>query len=579
MDGTSGDEAPEGPARPGRRGILLSLAAIGTTFGTTFGAAFGLSSRAVRAQTATGVAPAPPPAPPPQAGAFLLPVDALARDPVTGRLILPASALPDPGPAAARPPIAPADTSPEAALLRRLAARGAAAGLAGVLYDNRDRGHSLMPPESFPQLTRIVYPRAVIKARLDYGLAGVFRFPAITFGNSSTALTAEPDWRSQGRFAMTAPGGPARAAADYGANAIYLYPEHRDHDAADLYPAAWPYTLTSQGSSGSDRPFLHAVALILAALRPDTRARLQELGLVAPTAQMVLRRAQVGVRRRSDYLSGSAHPSAFHDRALAPAAMVALANSLTPDGIPPLVRLAVLDEDFAARAGLLGQSERLFDTASAIARLWRGPAFRREMTLSAADTTDPNGRPLSFDWVLLRGDPARVTITPLDAAGTRARVTLDWHEARPALPTFASPQAGRLTTRVDIGVFAWNGAADAAPAFVSIAFPAHEARHYAPTSDGRMALAEVEYDALGRGAYFDPLLWWSAPWRDRFAHDGAGDLTGWTRSVTRADTSPLIPGAYTAEGQRGDGRPFRYTPRAAGRTAPPELTVETAPGD
>lgn len=551
----------------GRRGVLMSLAALG------------LAPLAARAQTgAAAGATAPPAPPPPQAGAFLLPAGALERDPVTGRLVLPVEALPNPGPAAARPLIAPADMTPEAALLRRLAARGTAAGLAGVFYDNRDRGHSLMPPESFPQLTRLVYPPAMVAAGLDYGLAGTLRLPAIVLGNSSTAVTAEPAWRSQVRLMMTTPGGPTRAAADYGANALYLYPEHRDHDGTDHYPAAWPYTLTSQGSSHSDKPFLHAVALILAAFRPDTRARLQAEGLVAPTVQMVLRRAQTGVRRRSDYLSGAAHPSAFHNRALAPAAMVALAGSLMPDGIPPLIQLAVLDEDFAPRAGLLGQSERLFDTPQAIARLWRGPAFRREMTLSAAGTTDPNGRPLRFDWVLLRGDPARVTITPLDEAGTRARVTLDWHEPRPAPAAFATPEVAPLTSRVDIGVFAWNGAADAAPAFVSVAFPGHERRRYAPAPEGTMRLMEVDYDALGRGTYYDPALWWSAPWTDRFTYDATGTLTGWTRSATRPDMAPLAPGDYTAEGQRRDARPFRYTPRTGPRTAPPELTVEAPEG-
>lgn len=568
MDGTSGRKAAEGRGPAARRRVLLSLAALG------------LAPLAARAQTGlqTATGAVPPSPPPPQAGAFLLPAAALIADPVTGRLVLPEEALPDPGPAAARPLIAPADMRPEAALLRRLAARGLAAGLAGVFYDNRDRGHSALPPESFPQLTRLLYPPALVARGLDYGLAGTLRLPAIVLGNSSTAVTSQPAWRSQARLAMTTPGGPARAAADYGANALYLYPEHRDHDAADLYPAAWPYTLTSQGSSGSDRPFLQAVALILAAFRPDTRARLQALGLVAPTVQMVLRRAQTGVRRRGDYLSGAAHPSAFDNRALAPAAMIALANSLTPDAIPPLIELAVLDEGFSPRAGLLGQSERLFDTPQAIARLWRGPAFRREMTLSAAGTTDPNGRPLRFDWVLLRGDPARVTITPLDAAGTRARVTLDWHEPRPAPRAFSAEGEPPLTSRVDIGVFAWNGAADAAPAFVSVTFPTHEARRYAPAPNGTMRLSEVDYDALGRGAYYDPALWWSAPWTDRFAYDASGTLTGWTRSATRPDLPDLIAGDYTAEGQRRDARPIRTTPRTGPRTAPPELTVE-APED
>ena len=35
------------------------------------------------------------------------------------------------------------------------------------------------------------------------------------------------------------------------------------------------------------------------------------------------------------------------------------------------------------------------------------------MTVSAAETRDPNGRPLAFHWRLLQGDPDRVAIEPL----------------------------------------------------------------------------------------------------------------------------------------------------------------------
>ncbi len=517
------------------------------------------------------------PDPRPRAPDFLLPIGQLDPDPVTRRLVLQPEALPTPPDL---PIIDPTDMAPEATLLRRMAARGLASGLAAVIYDNRDRGHSVLPPEAFPQMPHLVYPPELVAQGLDYGLAGPFRFPAITLGNSSTAVTARPEWRSQTRLMMTIPGGPARAADDYAANALYIYPEHADHDAADMYPAAWPYTLTSQGSSHSDKPFLRTVALILAAMRPDTRARLQAEGLVAPTVQMILRRTQVGVRSRADYLSGAAHPSAFHNRALAPAAAVALANSLMPDAIPPVVRMNVLAEDFTGRSGLTGQSERLFDTPSAIARLWRGPAFTRAITVSAAATTDPNGRPLRFDWVLLRGDPAAVTITPLDDAGSRARITLNWQAARPAPRTFVLPPQAQppLSTRIDIGVFARNGVHDSAPAFVSVALPLHEDRRYAPGPDGQMRLAEVDYDAVGRGQEFDPALWWSAPWRDRFAYDDTGALAGWSRIGTRTDPqtgNTARSTDYTADGLRRDGRAFRYVQQSPrGRREAPELGIE-----
>lgn len=470
---------------------------------------------------------------------------------------------------ASAPVIDPADTGPGAGGLRRLAAQHLASGLAGVFYDNRDRDHSSLPPDLFPQLTRLRYGPDLRAQQLDYGLAETLLLPGPAFGNSSTAVTSGPAPRSLPRLAMTTPDGPMRAWQTYAANAVYVYPEHRDHDAADLFPGNWPYMLISQGSSGSDRPFLRAIGLILAALPPATREKAAADGLIAPTVQMVFRRAQTGVRNRAAYLSGSAHPTVFAAEAIDEARMVALAASLAPDELPPMVLLQVLTEDFSASAGLAGQSERLYDTPSAIARVWRSPAWTREMTVTAVRTRDPNGRPLVFTWVLLRGDPDRVRITPYDARGLTARIAIDWQDAGPV-----SPRDPRLTSRVDIGVFASNGRQDSAPAFLSITFPTHEARRYAPGPDGVPRLAEVDYDARGRGQKFDRLLYWSAPWRDLFRHGPDGALLGWTRVGTDSTVVEGL-GAYGADGQLTEGGHVDYilSPPRPGPTGEPTLAM------
>lgn len=482
--------------------------------------------------------------------------DELSEDPGTGRLTLPAADLPPP--AVSAPVIAATDGDPAAARLRAFFARGLAAGLAGVLYDNRDRGHSELPASAFPQMTRVVYGPGLKAQQLDYGLAGAFRFPAITLGNSSTALVRGPEARSQTRLAMTQPGGAARAAADYRANALYTYPEHHDHELFDYFPAAWPYMTTSQGSSYSDQPFLRIQALILGAFRPETRARMEKLGLIAPTVQWVMRRTQNGLRGDAAYMSGSAHPSAFVKEALNPFAAVALASSLGPDEIPPAPRLKVLSEDFSDRAGLASLSERLFDTPAAIARLWRSLAGRREITLSAAGTTDPAGRPLRFHWVLLRGDPDAVTILP---QGASARIILDWQTPRPAPAGFAIKDSPPISSRIDIGLFAEAGRHLSAPAFLSITLPP-EVRTYDFAPEGAARLIRVSYDAPARRALYDPALFWWAPWRDDMQYDAGGRLTGWTRSVTAPSIAAArAAGRYRADGSRdgsGDGHPVRY---------------------
>ena len=414
-----------------------------------------------------------------------------------------------------------------AGALRRLAAQGRAGGLAGVVYDNRDRGHSALDMRIFPQLTPVVYDKGLRAAGIDNGLAGAVIFPAPVIGNSSTAVTSGPAPRSLGRLAMTVREGPWRGWQDYASNHLYVYPAHRDHDAVDLFPATWPYMVLSQGSSHSDRPFVEALLATLAAFPPETRARLEAGRLIAPTLQMILRRTQAGVYSRAAYLSGVAHPTVFARDRLQPERMVAMANAMAPEEIPPLVVLRVEEESFLARAGLADLSERLFDTPAAIARVWRGWEAGKEMVLSAQGTRDPEGRELDFDWVLLRGDPERVRITPLDARGGRARIEVGWHARRPVMPRDA-----RLGDRVDIGVFARGGVHDSAPALVSVSFPAHERREFEPGPDGGERLVAVDYDAIGRGAAFDPLLHWSAPWRDVFAHDPVGRITGWTRQHT-----------------------------------------------
>ena len=422
--------------------------------------------------------------------------------------------------------INPEDQSAAATLLRRQVMRGISGGFDGIYYDNRDRDHSRLPLATFPALTQLRYDEALRDRGQDYGLGGGILYPLPTFGNSSTAITGGDHPRSLGRASMTLPGGAGRAWLTWANNHIYIYPEHRDHDDHDLFPANWPYMLISQGSSYSDRPFMRAVGLIMAALPRATRDRAAQLNLIAPTVQMVFRRAQKGIYSREAYLSGAAHPVVFSKDVIAAERMVALAGSIQPANLPPAVMLRVIREDFSDAAGLAGLSERLFDTPSAIARLWRGEEYEKNLRLSAAATKDPNGRELQFSWVLLQGDPNRVLITPAPD-GQTADIRIVWHDPFPV-----RPNATRLTSRVDIGVFAHNGIHDSALTILSVHFPAHQTRHYKPGPDGETRLSTVDYDAITRGADYDPILYWSAPWTDRILRGETGKISGRTRAFS-----------------------------------------------
>ena len=208
--------------------------------------------------------------------------------------------------------------------------------------------------------------------------------------------------------------------------------------------------------------------------------------------------------------------------------MVGLANALTPETVPPMVRLAVLSET-RSHEGIdyfgEGLDERLFDTPAAIARIWRSHAPRRSMVVSVEATRDLQGRSPEFAWRVLRGDPARTQVEPLDASGRRARITLDWQGPR-AVP-------GRLdiaSNRVDIGVFARIGDHDSMPGLISFLLPQHETRAYGTGPDG-MARIESRDFRLADGVYADPVLFPRADWRDVYRHDPQGRLTGWDRET------------------------------------------------
>ena len=136
-------------------------------------------------------------------------------------------------------------------------------------------------------------------------------------------------------------------------NQMYCYPEHNDFDPehGDVYPANTPFWVISQGSSGSDQPFMEAISLTLAAFRPDVRQKLIESHWLMHVVQMLLRRSQKSVQTDDDYYSGKAHPVVFQSSELDPLRMVQMAHDLTVETLPAMVRIQVVEEDL----GVLGR--------------------------------------------------------------------------------------------------------------------------------------------------------------------------------------------------------------------------------
>jgi len=372
-------------------------------------------------------------------------------------------------------------------LLRKWWKEGTAAGNVGDIYDNRDRAHSQLDLARFPQLRQLDYTEEEIKQGRHWAAQRVI-LPGVVFGNSSTSAHPRVGG-SNVRMYYTLPKGLEFLYRQYTRNNLYIYPEHRDHDPGrtgpeegfgDLFPTNTPYVITSQGSSGSDQPFMRAVPLTLAAFRPEVKKQLIEKGFLMPTVQLILRASGKQLKETDDYLTGKAHPTVFEGSLVDEVKMVKMAHDIRLENIPAAIQMRVVEEDvptpgrdFFEPAGI---SEKLADTPVVIARIFRGKDRSRRMVVSAAKSIDLNKRPLKYHWVLLRGDPTRVRITPLGDDKSQAEIVVDYQERRPI-----SPGAPLESNRVDIGVFAHNGEYYSAPGFITYFTLDHEARIYDKT--------------------------------------------------------------------------------------------------
>ncbi|MCR9213255.1 MAG: tetratricopeptide repeat protein [Proteobacteria bacterium] len=407
---------------------------------------------------------------------------------------------------------------------------GQAAGNYGDLYDNRDRGHSSLVQGLFPQLSFTRYSEAAKEAEIDNGLNDKILFNAITIGNSSTAVTKGPYWRSLPRLATSLPRTARLLYLQYIQNQMYIYPSVHDYmeKYGDVFLANTPYMLVSHGRSGSDRPLLQIVTGILAAFQPEVKDYLKKNGLVMPTVQMLIRSGNLRLFREAEYFTYKAHPPVFSVRDLDMPLIVRKTNALKIEDVPPMVKLTIQSEsepvggvDDFSRV----KEETLFATPSAIARVVRSTARDTKLTLSTEDTIIPTGQKVNYRWVVLQGDKEKITITPKNEAGTEAEITVSWHAPFPA-----KNPPNLTTNRVEIGVFADNGKNVSAPAFVNFLFPANQVRTY----DDAGKIQSIDHQAAGQDQYVDPQIFAHRNWRDDYRYDEAGNLIGWTRTRAKS---------------------------------------------
>ncbi len=437
-------------------------------------------------------------------------------------------------------------------LLRRWQFEGTAAGNWGDLYDNLDRGHSRLDLRRFPEMTPIRYNAEAVSNGLDNTGATLFNFTgAPVIGNSSTAMTTGPTWRSIPRYAQEFTA--QYLVAQYLNNQSYVYPQHHDYlptIAGDVYPSRTPYLYISPGSSWTDQPILAALASAMAAMRPETKDELVRRHLLSPVLQYLVHSSLKGVTRRADYLTPAAHPPIIDGTAIDTLRLVEAAHALTTNALPPLAGLRLTREVGAGTTPFTdffdaAPSERLLDSPFAIARVFRGMKFTRKYTLEAMPVNPTTDKKLKYHWFVVQGDEERIRILPRTDDGRVADIEIDYQG-----PVFGTP-FGVQSSRADIALVADDGLFFSPPAFFTCFFLNNEVRRY---SEDRRIIS-VDYAAAAEN-YVDPQISLRKDWRDLYSYNVDGSVSGWTRLRKGED-----PVAYTADGERivkldADGNPL-----------------------
>ncbi len=377
-------------------------------------------------------------------------------------------------------------TDKVAELLNDWFAKGTAAGLQAIMYENRDGQHSPLNTAQYPQLQ--VYHGA------DNGKGAAMQLRSQpTLGNSSMSSGAT-QMGCLPRIIMMDPGGNLFLAKQYLSNNLFIYPEHQDYDIGangiggygDLLPLNTPCLLISQGSSFSDQPFLKALLSTTAAFPPDTQKLLIEKRLLMPTLQSIFRRSNRVVQTSEDYFTGKAHPPVFEGTQIDEEKMVRMAHDMTPAKIPPLVLLRVIEES-KIEAGknffeLTGSHPwQLSDTPVSIARIMRGNAAEHGMLIGFDKTVNLFKAPLKMRACVLQGDPRFVHIESEPGADVM-RLRIRWEP-----PVITA--TGIRSHRIDIGVFADNGSSISAPAIISFYMLPNEMHFY----DEKGRVSEIHY--------------------------------------------------------------------------------------
>ncbi|HBO98453.1 MAG TPA: hypothetical protein DD637_01250 [Verrucomicrobia bacterium] len=320
----------------------------------------------------------------------------------------------------------------------------------GLLYVNRDGGHSTLAMTNWPGLTAVGFDLEGRKRGMDLDFPNTaFPYPAI--GNASRAMTQGPLWRSLPRALMTS---EVRRLglmqAFYLSNQFWVFPAAFDFPPlgtnGNVFASTTPYWLVSQGRSWSDQYYLRAALAVWRALKPPVRAEIVRRGLWAPVLQMLMRGALKTAPRPEDYFTAKANPSAFPPDGLDTARLAASAASLAVADLPPVAIVAQVSG--LEPGGEDGWPELTYATPCAWAAVLRNASSRRTFLVTAAGGED-------YRFAIVQDGNNAAQLTPLGK--DVARVVIDRTRMTP-------------TNHVDVAVYTrGKGTRWSAPSFASFA--------------------------------------------------------------------------------------------------------------
>lgn len=415
--------------------------------------------------------------------------------------------------------------------------------LTGDYYDNRDGNHANMSLSPHPGLTYM---------SSGYGIQNLVISNLIVFGNASLAYTSGNYWGSLTRVInMRSQTGMTSAYDLYINNNAYWYPEHNDHDAVDYYFTQAPMINNSQGSSGSEIDEMHKWFYALDVFDASTKSFLTTQNLLIPTMQFIARRSRVS--SDNEYLSGIAHPNAFNNADVR-TEMETMASNINAATIPPMVQIDVVDNQYDLIQGVDNfwffepiiypiKKENIHETPVSISHIWHGLEYTKRIVVSAQNSYDANGLPLTYHWSILRGDSSQITINPLNANESEVEILINYHSET------TIPNSSRYTNLVSIGVFVHNGHYYSAPAFVTSYTKRNELRTYNTTTN---KIESIVYN----NNYLDPTVSYEKDWdSDYFLYDINNELIGWTR-LKGSQIDRFTKEGYVVESEDAQGNPI-----------------------